>query len=192
MYICKGNQTNPKTRKSMETTTKLRQKAKVGVAGSFMNQLMANNSTLPKVGKGATKLHYSDRSCYEVIEVSEDYKTVKLESLDAEWDKTKEGGQGHQNWILKPTGRFLTVTWRNDAWRVKNEQVLITDDYYKSYEERQLEVGHKQAHAEMIQPLLNENGDFFTFIEGKTKIKTSWNKIPLLFGVKDYYYDWSF
>lgn len=49
---------------------------------------MGNNQTIPVVGEGATSLHYSDRTCYEVIEVSEDLKTVKLEALDAEWDRT--------------------------------------------------------------------------------------------------------
>jgi hypothetical protein len=41
--------------------TTLRQKTKVGVDGSLMNQLMGNNSTLPKVGEGATIMYYSDR-----------------------------------------------------------------------------------------------------------------------------------
>ena len=38
--------------------TTLRQKTKVGVDGSLMNQLMGNNSTLPKVGEGATIMYY--------------------------------------------------------------------------------------------------------------------------------------
>jgi hypothetical protein len=67
----------------MKTKTKFQQRAKVGVAGSFHNQLMSNNATLPEVGKGATELHYTDRTCYEVIEVSEDKMTVKLERLEA-------------------------------------------------------------------------------------------------------------
>lgn len=70
---------------------------------------MSNNASLPVVGKGATQLHYSDRSCYEVIEVSKDGKTVILEYLEAKWDSTKQGGQGHQNWILEPTGQHKTL-----------------------------------------------------------------------------------
>ena len=52
----------------------MKQSAKIGIAGSFINQMMSNNSTLPEVGKEATVMHYTDRSCYEVIEVSKDYK----------------------------------------------------------------------------------------------------------------------
>ena len=168
-----------------------RQRAKVGVAGSFNNQLMANNSTLPVVGKGATEMHYTDRSCYEVIEVSKDYKTVKLEELSARHDKSKEGGMGHQNWILEPTGRFIHVYWKYGAWRTKKVEVLYEDAYYEAYEKRKREIGHKEAYAEMIAPLFDGNGNL-KFVEGKTKQKTNWDKMKLLFGVKDYHYDWEF
>ena len=59
--------------------------------------MMSNNISIPEVGKGATQLHYSDRTCYEVIEVSKDGMSAKLEALDAEWDKSLPGGEGHQN-----------------------------------------------------------------------------------------------
>lgn len=114
-------------------TTKFKQRTKIGVAGSFFNQLMSNNSSVPEVGKGATLMHYSDRSCLEVIEVSKDGKTVKLEELDAEWDKTKPGGIGHQNWILKPTGRFVTISWRHNAWRRKHQKIVFTEKLCKNY-----------------------------------------------------------
>jgi hypothetical protein len=89
------------------TNSNFKQRAKVGVAGSFFNQLMSNNQSIPEVGKGATEMHYTDRTCYEVVEVSEDLKTVRLQYLDAKWDKTKEGGMGHQNWILEPRDQFI-------------------------------------------------------------------------------------
>ena len=105
--------------------TQFVQKAKVGVAGNFFNQLMSNNASTPEVGRGATEMHYTDRTCYEVISVSDDLKTVRLEALDAEIDpaylKSLNGRDctGHQNWIFKPTGRFLTVVYRHGAWRSK-------------------------------------------------------------------------
>ena len=36
--------------------TEKRQYRKVGVAGGFVNQMMGNNATEPKVGEGATEL----------------------------------------------------------------------------------------------------------------------------------------
>lgn len=37
------------------------QKRKVGVLGGFINQMMGNNSTEPKVGEPCTILSYSDQ-----------------------------------------------------------------------------------------------------------------------------------
>ena len=167
----------------MKNTTEKRQRHKVGVAGSFQNQMMANNSSLPEVGKGATRLHYSDRSCYEVIEVSEDGKTVKLEALDAEWDKTKEGGMGHQNWILNPTGRFLTVQWRHNAWRVKSQKVMFTEKYAET-------LGASFYESEDYKKVMVDGE--MVVVDGITELKTEWYKINILFGVKDYHYDWEF
>lgn len=178
----------------METTEK-RQRSKVGVAGSFINQMMANNATLPKVGEGATQLHYSDRTCYEVVEVSEDGKTVKLESLNAVWDKTKPGGMGHQNWVFENTGRFSTVIWRNNAWRTKTRSIVFT----KEMIDKAAENGFYSpaAYVYKTDRELHEKiykGDTWpqTVIEGITREKFEYPAIKLLFGVKDYYYDWSF
>lgn len=166
-----------------------RQKAKVGVAGSFFNQLMSNNSSIPEVGKGATQMHYSDRSCYEVLEVSKDGKTVKLEALDARWDKTKQGGEGHQNWILEPSGRFTIVQWRHNAWRVKSQKILFTDEHsrYACGGDK----FSKENYEKFIKPCFDKNGNLI-LIEGKTELKTEWHKINIMFGTKEYYYDWSF
>lgn len=173
----------------METQVK-RQKAKVGVAGSFINQMMKNNSSLPEVGKGATRLHYSDRTCYEVIEVSKDGKTVKLEALDAVADKSAPLEQGHQNWILNPTGHFSTIVWRHNAWRFKVEVITFTKEFCEKHEgvssyARQLTEEQKLAvYAGNVRPQ--------NVVEGITELVTEYNKVNILFGTKDYYYDWSF
>lgn len=169
--------------------TKFRQKAKVGVAGSFINQMMSNNATLPKVGEGATELHYTDRTCYEVIEVSDDYKTVKLERLEAKADPTKQNGEGHQNWILEPTGQFITVVWRHNAWRVKSNVVKFTKEFIEKADKFSLslcltEEQRKAVYGDDVHPR--------NVVEGITRAAVEYHKINLLFGVKDYYYDWSF
>lgn len=183
----------------MKRDSKFRQKQRVGVAGSFINQMMGNNDILPEVGKGATLLHYTDRTCYEVIEVSKDFKTVKLEALDARIDpeylKSLNGADciGHQNWILEPTGRFSTVVWRHGAWRSKVEVVKFTKEFiakaeqanngmalYKSLTPEQ----HKAIYGDDIRPQ--------NVLEGITEKRFEYNKLNLIFGRKDYYYDWSF
>lgn len=177
--------------------TRFQQKARVGVAGSFFNQLMSNNCSIPQVGKGATEMHYTDRTCYEVVSVSDDLKTVRLEILDAEIDpeylKSLNGKDciGHQNWILKPTGHFITVVYRYGAWRTKSEVVKFTDEYIEKVggdgvalartltEEQRLAVYAKDIRPQNV-------------VEGITEKKVEYYKINLLFGRKDYYYDWSF
>ena len=67
------------------------QKSKVGkTTGSLSNYLMGNNATLPEVGKGATILHWTDRSAYEVIEVSEN----KMECIIQRYDSERVDGLG--------------------------------------------------------------------------------------------------
>lgn len=178
-------------------TLELRQKAKVGVAGSFFNQLMSNNSSLPKVGKGATQMHYTDRTCFEVVEVSADKKTARLEYLDAEWDKTLGGGQGHQNWVLVPTGRFVTVTWRQGAWRTVGTEIVFTDEFLKDCESKGINfigMWMRKNNPDLADKIWGTEGRPRpqNVVEGYTKAKKTYNKINILFGVKEYYYDWSF
>jgi len=167
------------------------QKHKVGVAGSFINQLMANNSSIPVVGQGATHIMYSDRYCYEVISVSDDLKTVRLEALDARFNPELPHEMGHQNWILEPTGRFMTVVYRHGAWRTKGEVVRFTKAYIEKVGDvislaRTLSEDQRKAvyGGNGVRPQ--------NVVEGITEKVFEYNKINLLFGVKDYYYDWSF
>lgn len=177
----------------METLKK--QKAKVGGSGSFFNQLMSNNSSIPEVGKGATEMHHSDRSCYEVIEVSEDGKTVKLEALDAKFDNTKQGGQGHQDWILEPTGRFFSVTWRNNAWRIIGKEIVFEEAFVKECASKGINfigLHLRKNDPELADKIWGGEVHPKNVVEGCTREKATFNKINILFGVKDYYYDWSF
>ena len=176
-------------------TTEKRQRSKVGVAGNLINQLMANNASLPEIGKGATELHYSDRTCYEVIEVSPDGKTVKLEALDAEWDQTKPGGMGHQNWILKPTGRYKTIVWRQGAWRTVQTEYVFTDEF--KAKSQKPSAGLNLTPEEKLQVYGDPNSAGYTcwpirVVPGITREKKTYNVIKILFGVKDYRYDWEF
>lgn len=177
--------------------SQFKQKAKVGVAGNLINQLMSNNQSLPEVGKGATQMHYSDRTCYEVIEVSADMKTVKLEYLDAEWDQSKPGGCGHQNWILKPTGRFVTVVWRHNAWKTVSNVVSFTKEF-KDLHKDVIGYANQLTKEQRIAVYGDPKNDArwtgrpINVVEGITKQAKEYNPINLLFGVKDYRYDWEF
>lgn len=179
---------------------KFQQRAKVGVAGSFFNQLMSNNASVPEVGKGATIMYYTDRSVAEVIEVSEDGKTVKLESLNAKIDPVYLASMkgkdvtGHQNWVYEKTGRFFTIVWKYNAWRIKNREVVFTDEFIKKAQEATgKEYPLHDYLTEQQRELIYKN-DIRpqTVVEGITKERFRYDKINILFGRKDYYYDWSF
>lgn len=171
---------------------KRQQKAPVGVAGSFINQMMSNNNSLPEVGKGATELHHSDRTCYEVIEVSDDKKTVKLQRLEAKHNKDLPGGQGHQNWILEPTESYRTVIWRNGAWREKVRIVEFVDEFRNDIPSTSVSRYLREHEPELLEKVYQGHMFPQTVIEGVTKERFEYPKVNLLFGVKDYYYDWEF
>lgn len=163
---------------------------KIGTqVNSVVNWMMSKNNTLPEVGKGATQLHWTDRTVFEVIEVSKDYKTVKLESLEAEWDKTRTGGVGHQNWIFKPTGHFTTVVWRNNAWRIKTKEIVFTEEFKKSATTFALA---KSLTPEQYKAVYENEVWPKNVVEGITRESYKYPQIKILFGCKDYYYDWQF
>ena len=182
----------------MKTQT-FRQTAKVGVAGSLFNQLMANNQSIPEVGKGATQLHYSDRSCYEVIEVSPDLKTVRLEELYAE-AAVKPSPMGHQNWILKPTGRFITVEWKYGSWKRIGRPIVFTKEFVEEANDNGFVAVaaylQKKDPAAYKKIFTREGGQQAVtaqkVVKGITRQSKTYETIKLLFGVKDYYYDWEF
>lgn len=167
------------------------QTAKVGVAGSFFNQLMGNNSSVPVVGQGATIMHYTDRSVAEVVEVSPDGNEVKIEHLQALHDKTKEGGMGHQNWVFQPTGHFETLVWKNGSWKIKSEKIVFTKEILQKMEETKSWSVNDVISPEQKEKLYDEFSEL-QLLDGVTKKKTVYTKVSIIFGVKNYYYDWSF
>ena len=186
----------------MKRNSKFKQREPIN-HGNLINRIMGNNDILPEVGKGATQMHYSDRSCYEVIEVSKDFKTVKLECLNAaidpEYLKSLNGkdSMGHQNWIFEPTGRFFTVVWRHNAWRIKRNVITFTKAFVERAEKEQAESGKYISYAKSLTP--EQSAQVYgndirpqNVVEGITESKIEYSRINLIFGRKDYYYDWSF
>lgn len=178
------------------------QTAKVGPAGSFFNQLMSNNATLPEVGKGATQMHYTDRTAFEVVEVSEDGNEARLQYLQAAWDRTKPGGEGHQNWILTPVDQFLTIVWRKHkqangqmaAWMTKGTEIVFTKQAREMCEAEgftYIGMWLQRTRPEIAAQIYNGHPLPQNVVEGFTRAKTVYSKINIIFGVREYYYDWS-
>ncbi len=112
--------------------------------GSVMNHLMSRSNQEPAVGKGATILHWSDRSAYFVDSVSKDGKKVVIERAKAV--RTDNHGMSDSQmyeYVRDPkaqpeTIQFTYGKWRRvyTAWDGKKETEPISikfgymDEYY--------------------------------------------------------------
>ncbi|QDP51076.1 MAG: hypothetical protein Unbinned3907contig1000_19 [Prokaryotic dsDNA virus sp.] len=184
---------------NMATKTEKRQYRKVGVAGGFINQMMGNNSTLPKVGEGATELMYSDRNPYEVLWVSEDGDMCKIRAYDY---KAKHNGMTEsQSWeyISKPEYPTETLKWHpKKGWCRYNEVVRIQkslgDRLWNEFGnewKNNLPNGMKYTDL-IIGGEDNYSRNKFKLVKGYTKLYKEYHPISIIFGFAEKYYDYSF
>jgi hypothetical protein len=175
----------------------MKQSRKIGVAGGFINQMMGNNSTAPVVGEGATILHYSDRSAYEVISVSNDSTKCTIRKMT-----TKFIGQGYGDeryeYISNLEGSTVDLEWneKKGSWG----KVYFTTEIIKSLSKR-LQKQYGWGYADFIPfPEGVTKDDLYTddvyasynLIEGVTKQYKNFEKVSVIFGVCEEYCDPSF
>ena len=175
----------------MKNTNQKVQKKTLRTSGSFFNYLMSNNESVPVVGEGATIMLWTDRKVADVIEISEDGMRVVIEYANAK----NLGEYGDQMWEFTPSGIKQTLVWRQNAWRVETEQVVYTKKFIKEANDN----GHciLVDYLDAKYPGLSEEvyqGNVYPTkeIDGITKRKKCYSKINILFGARNYYYDWSF
>ena len=113
------------------------QSRKIGVAGGFINQVMGNNATLPKVGEGATILHYSDRSAYEVIAVSESTNSCIIRKMNCIF---VGDGYGDERYEYKSdlNGKTILLEWneKKGKWGKVTYKVQIVKSLEKRLSEQ--------------------------------------------------------
>lgn len=157
-----------------------------------------NEDNLIHVGDDITKYWYSDRSCYYVTEII-DQKHIKIKRYHVCADHSKDGGMGHQNWLY-----FKTKKEEQDYLKT-----IFTDREYdeEPKEEIEIELVYKYGKWKSVETYDNINDEdmfgrklkdwFFT----EKEIKKLENGKPVYryndfgnisFGVRDYYYDWTF
>jgi hypothetical protein len=172
----------------MKTNSVYKQKGRrIGSAGGFFNQLMSHNSSVPVVGKGATILHYSDRHAYEVLEANEKEKTCVIQRYVPERTDNLGMSDSQSYKYEKLEGAPFKLYWKYDAWRTKRETVVFTDEAIEHF-------GYGPKLHEAYEDAGGEyNGAFAcTVIPNMTKKKTYWDKMSIIFGTKQEYYDFSF
>lgn len=166
----------------------LKQTAKI--QGSIHNSMMANNASLPEVGKGATQLHWSDRDPYEVLEVSKDGKSCTIQALKVNWEGC-EPYSGYANITDELTSVPIKLVYKWKAWRVAREVFVYTDKWlarsggfgasYLSDEQNKLVYGEQGTEEWTGMPI--------RVVEGITYKKMEYNVIKILFGSKSHYRD---
>lgn len=185
----------------MENSVK-QQTRKIGVAGGFINQLMGNNSSTPKVGEGATILMYSDRHAYEVIEVSNDGNSCVIREMDTKNIGSSYGDERYtyDSNVDNPT---MNIEWnaKKQCWGHVTYSIEIIKSLYKKYD--------KQYGWDCMDQILKDHGiksydhlyedpnadNFYNqmkLIPGLTKQYKNFNKVSIIFGVMEQYRDPSF
>jgi len=177
-----------------------RQTRKIGVAGGFINQMMGNNSSEPKVNEGCTILSYSDRSAYEVIEVSEDKLSCVIRKLDTKNIGECYGDERYE-YTSNPENHTLTLEWndKKQCWGQVSYSVEIIKSLYKKYD--------KQYGWDCIDMILKDQGlndynelydnphaedNFYNqkkIIKGLTKQYKNFDKVSVIFGIAEQYRD---
>lgn len=175
-------------------TQNFKQTYKVGQAGSFINQLMSNNASAPVVGDWATICFYSDRDVCKVVEVTNGgaRAVVELYSTTA----TEEGrkiGMGHQDWQHEPTGAYETYVYRRGAWYSEGYEVVFTKEFIAKAEAEGNEWAlYRSLTEDQYKAIYGDDCRPQNVLEGITKLKKTYSKVRVMFGVCNYHYDWTF
>jgi hypothetical protein len=182
--------------------TTLRQKTKVGVDGSLMNQLMGNNSTLPKVGEGATIMYYSDRDAYQVTWVSDCGTKCHINRAKMKWVGTSYGDE-HYEYEGYNKDNHEVVEWYRGSWCIVQEKVLFEPKFIEMMNKKYNnsfwyddEVNAETKLMGITETVYNDivgiNEYLNKVIKGVTKNRKSYQKISILFGQMNQYRDPSF
>jgi len=157
--------------------------------GSFFNHLMSNSPALPNVKVGATKLHWTDRTAYFVLSVSEDKKQCKIQRAKAiRADKSGMSECQDYRYEKDPNNPVIELVYRYNNWYEKFEGV----DYTKSFEKK-LNQGLVSEEERKSCFGFDEDGySFLKEVQGKTERKARYSKISIDFSGMNEYYDFSF
>jgi hypothetical protein len=177
----------------------MKQSRKVGVAGGFINQMMGNNSTVPVVGEGATILHYSDRSAYEVISVSNDSRKCTIRKMATKFIGEGYGDERYE-YSSDLEGSTVDLEWneKKGSWG----KVYFTTEIIKSlFKKLDAEYGYKLwdnlpnglSSDDLYEKRYDD--DYYNkmkLIPNVTKEYKNFEKVSVIFGVCEEYCDPSF
>lgn len=172
--------------------------------GSVINWMMSNNATMPEVGKGATILQWTDRSVVEVLAVSADFKKVTIADVNAK--RTDEHGYYSESQSYdysEISTRKREIEFYRGKWCEKLTSVEFDPKYYAAFEKAIFEAEkdpsffdggktYEKIRNEWFGDLYRKDNflrDTLLEVKGKTVRKTKYEKISIIFGVRDAYRD---
>ena len=152
--------------------------------GSLMNHIMSGNSTTPKVGEGCTVLCWTDRHAYTVTFVSEDGLTCKIRRYNAvRTDYLSMSDSQQYDYQEVETNPEIELVYRNGSWRMVSYEIRLTKEWAdKTFSEK--------AAAGVWGPDATESWP--VLVEGVTKKHRKTDKVSVIFGRREEYYDYSF
>ena len=174
-----------------------KQTRKIGVSGGFINQMMGNNKTEPVVGEGATILHYSDRSAYEVIEVSEDGNSCVIRKMDTTFVGSGYGDERY-TYQSNPENHTQTLEWnaKKSKWCSVYHHTQIIKSLAKKYDVKYgwgwmdiLLSEHGLEYQDIIDSDYDGAYTKFKIIDGLTKQYKVLDPISIIFGEMEEYRD---
>ena len=158
--------------------------------GSLVNYVQGNNQTRPVAGEGATLLLWSDRHAYKVISVSDDGLKATIQRYDAK--RTDSNGQSEdQTYDLTELTDFVReIEYRKKGWCFVNKFNEFTKEYSAWIEANQKEFDANKALK--VELWGEDMYGSLKLVPGKTKPKTTYSKISILFGDAQEYSDPTF
>lgn len=157
------------------------------IYGNLMNRLEEGRSFAPiQVGTDITMYHWSDRDCYYVTRVV-DEKHIFVKEYRVVADHEKDGGMGHQNWLYFKSNkeaqdylrRFFPDTPESDYEAPEQEWVFRYGKWMRCY----TITNQRACFTERERKAFQKDGCFKRYYNLPGDVS---------FGVRNYYYDWSF
>ena len=157
--------------------------------GSFFNWMMSKNQSVPVVGAGATILHWTDRSAYEVIEVNEKEKSCVIQRYAPKRLDNYRMSDSQEYEYKELTEEKISLYYKWGGWKSRHNKVTFTEEALIKYQDsgKKLHEAYKAAGGEYAADIYIK-----TVIPGMTKPRVEWSNVSILFGVKREYYDYSF
>lgn len=152
---------------------------------SVINHLLSSCGNEPEEEKGATRLLWGDRKAYEVLLVSPDKKTCHIQRYKMKRTDNNNFSEDQEYEYDELEGPIEVIVKRKDKWCVRTEIIEVTKEYNSLISQASKEIADQ-----LISDIMENNR--LIYVKGKTKKRFSYNPISIIFGVKEFYQDFSY